>query len=57
VAFRKTASERARAARIAAETKLLELGLCRVTDDVIAGYVAWREQAVAIAAAYADRRD
>lgn len=54
VAARKTGSERARAARMAAKTERLELELCRLTDDVIDGYVTWREQCVAVAATYAD---
>jgi hypothetical protein len=51
---RKTANERARVARIAAKTRRLELELCRLTDDVIDGYVAWREQSAAVGATYAD---
>jgi cytochrome c1 len=41
-------------AQTAAETELLELELCRLTDDVIDGYVAWREQSAAVTATYAD---
>jgi hypothetical protein len=49
---RKTAREQARAAGITAEVELFELELCQLTDDVIDGYVAWRDQSAA--ATYAD---